>query len=228
MNRRRRQRAFTLVELLLAVMVTVMIAVSTVAMIRGADQTRRRADRQMALQQEVRAAVETMSAALRNSCRDGDRKVNLEGVDDDSDGLPADRIRFLTRTPHPVRFGQPESDVKECEFFLQEGEAGRPGMLMQRLDPTRNPEPDDGGVIRCVAENIVALELAYHDGKSWLPEWSPGKKGWPLAVRIHLLAVDPDDADTTWPAECIVNFPRLAGTMESEEDKPAENQEGRE
>lgn len=222
MTRRTRQHGFTLVELLLAVMVTVMIAASTVAMLRSTDQTRRRVDRQMAMQQESRAAIETMTTALRNACRGEDRNKTFEGADVELDALPADRVRFLTVSPQPVRRGQPESDVKECEFFLQPSQADRPPMLMERLDPTRNREPDGGGVVHCIAENIVALELAYHDGRSWRPEWSSQTDGWPTAVRISLLAVDPEDAETTWPVEGIVNFPRMPATPEPQPDPKAE------
>jgi type II secretory pathway pseudopilin PulG len=224
-NRRRRQRAFTLIELLLAVMVTVMISVSTVAMIRSTDQTRRRVDRQMALQQETRAAVETITAALRNAARTEDQSNIFEGYDADLDGLPADRVKFLTISPLTVRRDQPESDVKECEFFLQPSPMGRPPMLMQRLDPTRNDEPDGGGVVRCIAQNIIVLELAYHNGLSWQDGWSVETDGWPVAIRVNLLAVDPDDVNTTWPVESIVNFPRMP-EIRTDTQNQQQNREG--
>ncbi len=226
MTRRTLQRGFTLVELLLAVMVTVMIGVSTVAMLRSTDQTRRRVDRQMALQQESRAAVETMSTALRNASRGDDRNKTFEGVDVEQDAMPADRMRFLTITPRVIRRDQPESDVKECEFFLRPGPSNQPSMLMERLDPTRNNEPDGGGVVHCIAENIAAMELAYHDGRSWRAEWSAKTDGWPKAVRIRLLAVDPDDAKTTWPVESIVNFPRMPAPPAQQTQNPAETPGG--
>lgn len=228
MNRRMQQHGFTLVELLLAVMVTVILSVSTVAMLRSTDQTRRRVDRQTALQQETRAALETISTALRNASRTQDQSNIFEGLDADLDAHPADRVKFLTVTPQPVRRDQPESDVKECEFFLYASTPDRPPMLMQRLDPTRNEEPDGGGVVRCIAENIVALELAYHDGRTWQPEWSAETDGWPVAVRVSLLAVDPDDARTTWSAASIVNFPRMGELPEPKNENAGKNPEGRE
>ncbi|MBN1943104.1 MAG: hypothetical protein JW849_07395 [Phycisphaerae bacterium] len=227
MTKRTRQRAFTLVELLLAVMVTVMIAVSTVAMLRSTDQTRRRVERQTGLQQETRAAIETMSTALRNACRGEDKNKTFEGLDAESDALPADRVKFLTITPLAVRRDQPESDVKECEFFLQSGGADRPPMLMRRLDPTRNEEPDGGGVVQCIAENIAAMELAYFDGRTWRPEWSSETDGWPTAIRISLLAVDPRDARATWAVQRVVNFPRMPAPPEPQAETQAENREGK-
>ncbi len=50
MKRVTRQRGFTLVELLLAAMLTSLIAVSTVVILRGSAGTRQRVNRQMALQ----------------------------------------------------------------------------------------------------------------------------------------------------------------------------------
>jgi type II secretory pathway pseudopilin PulG len=219
-NRRTGQRAFTLVELLLAVMVTVLVAVSTVAMLRGANGTRQRVNRQMALQQETRAALEAITAALRNAVRASGDDALLEGLDAESDGLPTDRVRFRTTSSLAVRRGEPESDVRECEFFLHQIDPNRPPMLMQRLDPTRNEEPDGGGVVQCVAENIVGLDLAYFDGLEWRDEWSAETDGWPTAVRVSLVAVDAEDGRTPWPAQDVVNFPRMPASSESQEQNP--------
>ncbi len=219
MKRVTRQRGFTLVELLLAAMLTSLIAVSTVVILRSSAGTRRRVNRQMALQQEARAAVRAISTALRNAYRPAGDPPMLEGIDAQMASMPADRVRFFTVRPGAVRQAQPESDVKECEFFLNQVAPDRPPVLMQRLDPTRNAPPDGGGVVQCVAENIIGLDLAYYDGRQWRPDWPEKSKRWPVAVRINLIAVDPEDGRMVWPVSRVVNFPRTLSSarLESKE-----------
>jgi len=119
-------RAFTLVELIVATTVTVLVAGSTVGILRAVVAARQRTDRQTALQREARAAVETIAVALRNAYRDSRDKPLLEGTDAWRGRMPNDRIRFFTVSPLHVRAGRPESDVKECEFRLSRPDRDAP------------------------------------------------------------------------------------------------------
>ncbi len=213
-------RAFTLVELIVAATVTVLVAGSTVGILRAVVAARQRTDRQTALQQEARAAVETIAVALRNAYRDSRDQPLLEGADAWRGRMPNDRIRFFTVSPLNIRAGRPESDVRECEFRLSRGDPDAPRsrlrdgstgnalpVLLRRLDPTRNESPDNGGVVEPIARDVVALDMAYHDGDSWCDEWSAKEKGWPLAVRISLAVQARTRPKKIWTTSRIVNFP---------------------
>lgn len=214
-----RQRGFTLVELLLATMVTAMVAVSTVAILRSSAGMRRRVDRQMAMQQEARAAMRAISTALRNAYRPTGTVPLLEGTDAQMGSIPADRVRFFVVNSVTIRPDEPESDVRECEFFLGQVDPDRPSVLMQRLDPTRNEQPDGGGVVQCVAENIVGLNLDYYDGRQWRAEWPEDSKQWPIAVRIDLVAADPENNRMVFPISRVVNFPRIPSFTSSQTEE---------
>ena len=212
------QRAFTLLELIAATALTVLVAGSTVAIMRSTTSARQQANRQMPVQQEARSAVRAIATALRNACR-SEGETALEGAQDWLDDMPADRARFFTISRTNVRQGRPESDVKECEFYLARPENEPAAMLMRRLDPTRNQAPDGGGVVETLARNILALELSYHDGRQWRADWSADQKSWPLAVQIRLTAVDPSDRSKLWTIGRVVNFPYVPAAKEGGENE---------
>lgn len=183
----RGQLAMTLVELVVAMTLTVLVTGSTAAVLRGVAAARSRVDRQMLVQQEARVAARAIVTVLRNAHRNPGNDFLLEGVDAWQGRYPADRIRFLTISRRTIRPGEPESDVRECEFFLAEpkGEDEFP-VLVRRMDPTRNQKPDDGGVLEPVARNVLALDFAYHDGIEWTDRWPESRREWPAAIRVWL------------------------------------------
>lgn len=219
MNAAHRHAGMTLVELVVATALTVLVTGSTVAILRGVAATRVRVDRQMAVQQEARAAVRAIVTALRNAHRNPGKDFLLEGVDDWQGELPADRIRFLAISRKMVRPGQPESDVRECEFFLSEPTERELPLLLRRTDPTRNEQPDEGGVLEPIARNVVALDFTYHDGLEWTERWRKSQRAWPAAVRVRLTVV----SETTPRRSCTVSrmvswpyVPRPEGSREEE------------
>ena len=176
---RRRRAGFTLAELVVAATLTVLVTGATVAMLRSTAAARSRADTQATVQQEARAAIGALATALRNVYRfEGDEAV-LEGIDNEVDGMPADRIRFFTLSRRAVRLGQPESDVRECAFFLAPADEGPLATLLRRTDPTRNPPPDGGGVVEVLARGLAGLDFQYHDGVRWRADWPADRDGLP-------------------------------------------------
>ncbi len=207
MTPRRQQAGLTLVELIVAITLTTLVVGSTVGILRSTAAARNRAQNQLALQQQARAAVLAIATALANADRYPDRDALFEGLEDWLGDMPADRIRFFTVSTRKVRWGQPESDLKECEFYLAQPPDKPFALLMRRTDPTRNETPDDGGVLECIAENILGLNFAYHDGIGWCKDWPQDTNGWPLAVRIELAVLAEDDPRKTWTTSRTVTFP---------------------
>jgi type II secretory pathway pseudopilin PulG len=205
MNIRVRQPGLTLVELVIALTVTTLVAGSTLAIIRSATGAQQRVDAHMDLQQEAHAALAAVAVAFGNASRSDD--AYLEGVDDWNGDLPADRVRFFALSRRPVRPGQAESELRDCEFLLLPEPAGL--ALVRRLDPTRNDLPDLGGVLTRIAGHVAALDLEYLDGQQWQRDWPVTNKGWPGAVRIRLAVASNARPVQIWWASRTVNFPYL-------------------
>lgn len=210
---------FTLVELIVATTLTVLVGGSTAAILRSTSAACRRADSQLELQQQARSALLTVATALRNAHRMPDRDIALEGLDDwldDNHEIPADTIRFVTVSRRTVRTGQPESDVKECEFRLTPPTDQALPALMCRTDPTLNPAPDGGGVVELVAENVLGFNLLYHDGLGWRSDWPSSSEDWPLAIRIQVAVVRKTNPSKVWTTSRVVNFPYRAKQEDSD------------
>ena len=197
----------TLVELIVAMALTTLVAGSTAGILHSTAAVKERAQIQLGMQQQARAAVLAISTALANVDRYPDRNVLFEGIDDRFGEIPADRIRFFTVSKRQIRWGQPESDIKECEFFLTEPTEQALPALMRRTDPTRNEIPDEGGVLECIAENVLGLNLLYHDGIGWVEDWPLGTRGQPMAVRIELAVLSKSKRPKIWTISRVVNFP---------------------
>jgi hypothetical protein len=205
----------TLVELVVAGALTVLVAGATAGLIRGMIAVRSRADRQELLQQEARAAIGAIATALHNAYRSARNDWVLEGSDEWRGDWPADRVRFFAVSTRAVRAGQPESDVRECEFWLSPAAADRLPALLRRTDPTRNDDPDGGGVVEQVATHIVALDFAYRDASGWQDRWQRSRRDWPRAIRVDLVAAAETRPVTLLRVSRTVNFPyRPARTQE--------------
>ena len=216
MTPRQSQSGFTLVELIVATTLTVMVTGSTVAILRSASAAKRRADIQLDVQQQARAAVQAIATALANADRYPSRDTIFEGLDDFADEVPVDRIRFSTINHKTIRLGQPESDVKQCEFYLAQPPEEPLYVLMRRTDPTRNEEPDEGGVLEIIAENVLGLNFRYHDGIAWRDDWDQSGNARPLAVRIELAVATKTYPPKIWTTSRVVSFPHRNPPQRSE------------
>ena len=106
--------------------------------------------------------------------------------------------------------------MREIEFFLSPTNDSPFLSLLRRTDPTRNLLPDGGGVVERVADNIVALNLLYHDGQQWLDEW-PARIGQPpQIVRVEITVVTDPQHQRTATFRRLVNFPYRQSQQQSE------------
>ncbi len=206
MTRPSRQFGLTLVELIVAITLTTLVVSSTAAILQVTQGARRSADTQADLQQEARTAMDSIIAALRNAYRTDANELLLEGLRDDYSDLPCDRIRFYTVSDRPVRLGQKESDVRECEFFVSPQRDELPA-LIRRLDPTRNDPPDGGGVIQRIAGGVVTLRFSYFDGLLWQDRWEESAHAWPLAIRVQVTVASQTPPRKSLTLSRLVNFP---------------------
>ena len=207
------RRAFTLVELILAMSITVLVAGSTAVILANVSTARQRSEQHLTNNQDTQYALHAIVTSLRNAYRpvDDDTPM-LEGIDDWAGDEPADRIRLFTISNRTIRKEQPESDVREVEFFVTMPEDGSTPALMRRTDPTRNELPDEGGVVEQISKNVVSLNIEYHDGEQWQEEWLPNQNRWPLLVRIELGIIVDYERQLLKRVRKTVNFPRWPET----------------
>ena len=203
-----RSRAFTLVELLVVLLVTVMLIGSAAAFMHVVAGAREITENRLQGEQEAALALRIITSSLRNAYRPvTDNDVLFEGISERSDPIPSGRVRFRAIDRRIIRAGQPESDVHEIEFFVREDDSH--STLMRRTDPTRNLDPDGGGVVEPIAADVVGLDLQYFDGQKWEDRWRATRKRWPTAVNVRLIYRDDSapNSNHLGAVSAIVNFP---------------------
>lgn len=90
-----------------------------------------------------------------------------------SNSRPADRIDFTSFSHRRLKSDAHESDQNELSYFDSRDAEKDKLDLVRREDKTIDLEPDKGGVVNVVAENIESFELEYFDPitKEWTETW---------------------------------------------------------
>ena len=208
-HRNARDRAFTLAELLVVLTVGTIVLGAAGAIVAQTAAARARIETQTEWQQEANAAMRAIATALRNAYRPagGNEQMLFEGMDDRAGEHPSDRVALRAYSRVPVRAGEPESDMREVELFLEEVSDSPWPALLRRTDPTRNEGKDGGGVVERIANGVVGMDLTYHDGVRWLSRWRREWKAWPRIVRVEVTVVTDTERRTTRTLHRLISFP---------------------
>jgi len=192
------ERAFTLLEVLVAMTIMTIIGASLYTSLnlafRVRDSAEAAVDEARALEIAVLFIKEELMSALPPS---GVLAGAFEGEDESgSEGRAADTPSFYSSDNIPKE-GDIACDVRKVEIGLVERDDGEDTVLVRGittnlLSPsTLDPEEE----ILC--GNIASLNFRYHDGSDWQDDWDSGDNdnSLPGAVEITLTleAADPDE-----------------------------------
>lgn len=201
---------FTLIELLVAASLVGIVLAAGATLVFQVSQARANVDQLAEHHAEADAALRTIASALSQQFRNtGEDNRFFIGTDDEVDGRPSDRIRFFAVSNRIIRPGEPESDVHQIEFYLEPQDGEPFPSLLRRTDPTRNEEPDEGGVIELIARGVGALDFEYFDGTQWLPDWPEFLGSSPTALRVTVGVSLDDEAGTMRPYRRLIYFPMM-------------------
>jgi len=191
---RGRVRAFTLVEMLVALMIGSLLVVSVVSATRALARTRASIDRRVERSAAGRQALETIVAALRNVRRDPIRRKPVLVGHRGATAQEGDRIDLLVLSARRARADGAESDQYEMSFYLEQRPGAALPVLVCRKDHALDDYPDDGGLVTVVAEGIVGLSFMYLSGEEWMNEWPELSVRPPDAVRVTVAAAQMEPA----------------------------------
>jgi prepilin-type N-terminal cleavage/methylation domain-containing protein len=179
-----RHRAFTLIEMIAAVAIIAVIAVSLYGSVRIAFTARKRSDTNIASRRMLRHAIDQMSVDLLGA-------TPVDGVLQREFVGEADWLRFCCNT---ARDG---ADMQLVEYAAVEDGDGVD--IVRRV--TRNllaqiePLPDE----HTIAAHVQSFNIRYYDGYDWLDQWNAAMRDsrLPLAVEIAVALNDRDQLITT-------------------------------
>lgn len=201
-SRRSRQRGLTLVEVLVSVAILAMIATLIYGVFdslsRGKKGEAERGDRA----RQARAALDRMAREMTSAYLTfhtpppalQTRVVAFIG----KNGSPNDRVDFASFAHWRVDKDSRESDQAEIGFFaLPDPDKDGKVDLVRREQAPLDQDPQRGGVVSVLCENIESFDVRYFDPTTgqWLETWDTiqltGQQNrLPLEVKITLVLKD--------------------------------------
>ena len=210
---------FSLIELLIAMTVSVMLVGAVYAAYLGTSQAWERSRVGSTHYQSARVALETIERYLMGSVAPG--AVNgavFEGESrtfEDAEERHADRLAFCSTGGRISRRSKTGIDFAEVAFFLNEDPA-KPDLLMRKRmfpmsEPWRASETSE------LAPGVASLRFRYFDGMDWVDDWAM-QQSLPLAVEVTLVFLDPEERANPMKFQKLITIP----TASVEETKTVE------
>jgi general secretion pathway protein J len=195
---RRLERGLTLIEVLVSLAVMALIASVLYGAFDGMARSRSGIERISDRYHEGRTALSRISRELQGAFISLHvplepnlltQKTLLVGTNE----RPADRLDFTSFGHVRVGAGTHESDQCEISYFGSRNPNG--GLdLVRRESKTIDIDPQHGGVVQVLAEDIESFDLQYLDGISgeWLTDWDTMNLNGevlrlPQQVRVELV-----------------------------------------
>ena len=207
-ERKTRRRAFTLVEVMIAGVITafvlgsVSMSISQLGRAKSVSKMRfdayHRADVAMtAIRQDIVSIIRaddlfyTRLLLMDESVR--------TGIDEPYEVARDEILIFSNRLReiHPSDYSG-EGIEYETQYRIEEDETGF--ILWRRRDAVPEEFPRGGGIASPLVEGIIGLSIEVYDGDEWEEIWESDDDGLPLAVRVmitasgHRAGEDPYDA----------------------------------
>jgi len=200
---------FTLVEILVASIIGVFVAMVAVGALRTISASAKMIDANIDAAAEVRFASKIIATDLVNLYRDRNPKNNrFIGTVDQTEYGRVSRLTFYTVGRIKARAGQPEGDVYEVEYYLIND--GQRRALMRRLWPNPDKDTEAGGVLTAIAEDIDVFEVRFFDGSAWQDSWPEETASFPQLVEVSI-AAKPSGLKDAIMETFAVNFTKGAG-----------------
>jgi hypothetical protein len=154
----------------------------------------------------------------------------FNGIDAHGGDATHDRIDFITCSRVIVDNGAPQSDLCEVSYYIDTSHPDK-GYLVRREDIYLDDEPDKGGELRIVGENVTGLNFKYFlikeededvlsteekekrdwweimaDPDNWHDEWDWEKRPYmPIMVRVELTVPERNGEETTFSTIVHIN-----------------------
>jgi type II secretion system protein J len=183
------RNGFTLVELLLAVTLTALIAVGSLFFLDGARKLGGRVEFKAELYQKARALLGLIERDLQAAYASGQGlDLGLKGTDSALSDPPSDSIELVAANNRPKSETSKECDITRTIYQI-ETDRGLTRQKIKEITRTGSVLTNSGDVL---AADVVGLDLRYHDGTTWNASWDSaamGKMPRAIEVTLHLRAV---------------------------------------
>ncbi len=181
-----RQKAFTLVELLLAATITAMVLGSAFASMSVVLRAYKELGGKTNMAETARLILDRMRTDLEATFLSPHEDVTrFVGYDQMTGELDTDSLTFISSVNNPAETGAGACDIAEIQYYIDLDETTPERWLLRRMDYTIDTDPFSGGELALLGPRVVSLELQYFDGEAWWPEWD-SSSAIPIAVNISI------------------------------------------
>jgi len=176
-------KAFTMVEVLVAILITSIVAGVIYGSYMGALKIIYASQKDMERTTMARLMLDRVTGDLACAfLRAGKEYLVFVGADGGEEGLGADTVTFITASHERSGRDIPESALSEVTYSLDPE-----GYLMRREDPTLDEDAFSGGETRAIGEGLAGLDFEYLGDDGWVPSWdSREDDSLPRAARVTL------------------------------------------
>lgn len=229
------RRGFTIAELVIALVVAGIVLVGVTTALGKIGQSREIARTRLAAHQRGIDALEALRRDIASTIRSDDlffcRMVVSSGSQRTRGGI-VDRSELLLFSSRldPVRSIEYNGEGLEYETQYRVAEDRDGSALWRRRDPVPDDNPEGGGVVEPIADNVVGFFVEAYDGESWRTDWDSDDDGIPKALRVSVVSsgtgpdVDPmNEPESLVMLRTIVPIDRVPAPID--EDAIAEAKE---
>ena len=192
---RRRAQAFTLLELLLAVAISAVVAAVLYASMAVAFRTREVAMSDVELSAAGHAAIASMRSDLTGVLPPtGLLAGEFVGEDEVAGSDHADRLTFVT-TNTMWSIQDPIGELTRVEIYLDPPDTAtsfdtdtppQGGRLIRATTVNLLATTTPTATVQTLADHVLAFNVTYFDGESWLDEWRSADEDNALPVAVTL------------------------------------------
>lgn len=187
------QRGFTLVEMLLAAMITIFVvgavAVALSQLSRTKNISRERFDNYL----RVDAALDRIRRDVASIIRSDDLfwcrvYIDSDSILTDAGTMPRSELLVFTSRLRPIREIDYNGEGTQFESQFRVVDDMNGSVLWNRLDPVLDEYPMGGGIATPIVDGITGFLVEAYDGDAWYDEWDSDTDGIPVALRITVTA----------------------------------------
>ncbi len=199
-HRHRLQKGFTLIEVVIVVAILALLSSTIYAIMSQTADSKTRIEAQDEIFHKVRLTfvrmVQDISSAYLEGQGHKSSSQKMKTVFVGKDLKPFGGLTFSAFAHLRLYADLDESDQCEIAYYVEQDSDTDTYSLMRRESKRIDEEPEEGGDIYVLMEDIAGLEFEYYDAKEdeWKREWdSEGldeKDQLPSAVRISIKFVD--------------------------------------
>ncbi len=228
-----KERAFTLLELLVAMSLMVVAASCLYSALYTSFKARRSANSAVEPTATAISAIELLKQDINGVLPPtGVLAGAFIGVDSyGMNGVDSDSLEFYTTHVY-ADDDSPAGGVGKIELALEEDtdEDRENYRLVRRVTsnllPPRSMEPDE----QVLCRNVTSLNLTYFDGEGWVDEWdsTADANSLPPAVQIDIKIANKATAGTSTTRErrLVQSFAIPCGVWAKQEDQSAGSEQG--